>query len=341
MDIYSTTSLNRTVQSLFRAQTALLTMFFGAVEVSDTEDIKFDVLAGRRRISPFVSPLREGKIVESLGFKTNSFTPAYVKDKRNHNPNKALKRMAGETIGGSMTPVDRRQANLNLDMADQLTMLARRKEVMAAEVLRTGKSTITGEGYPTQVVDFGRNVDHTFTLGGSVEWGDAGVDPLTNVEDWAITVLQNSGAVVTDCIMDVKAWRLFADGTRYKAALLSIRGGDVAVDQAKVGVMAKLGLQFQVKISNIAFWVYSDWYVDIDDTEKPFLPDYTVILASSQLEGVQHHGAILDEESLQPLEAFVKSWTVPDPSQRYLLMQSAPLVVPYRPDATLCATVKT
>ena len=55
----------------------------------------------------------------------------------------------------------------------------------------------------------------------------------------------------------------------------------------------------------------------------------------------EHHGAIKDEAAgLQPLEFFSKSWTVEDPSARILLMQSAPLVVPYRVDASFCATVR-
>jgi hypothetical protein len=40
------------------------------------------------------------------------------------------------------------------------------------------------------------------------------------------------------------------------------------------------------------------------------------------------------------MEYFVKSWEVEDPSRRILLMQSAPLIVPYRPDATFAATVR-
>ena len=36
---------------------------------------------------------------------------------------------------------------------------------------------------------------------------------------------------------------------------------------------------------------------------------------------------------------FTKSWLEEDPSVRWLLLQSAPLVVPYRPNAVLCATI--
>lgn len=340
MDIYSTTALNRLVQSLKRPQTALLSAFFPSIETSDTEDIKFDVANKKRRIAPFVSPLREGRLVEDEGFVTKAFTPAYIKDKRVFDPNKALKRMAGETVGGSMAPVNREQANLAIATADQLDMLMRRKEVMASEVLRTGQCTISGDGYPTVVVDFGRNAGHTVTLTLTDRWGESGVSPLEDIEDWRLTVLKNSGAVVNNAIMDVEAWKLFRADAKVEK-YLDTRPLSAAEAGVSFAQFANLGLSYKGQIGDMRFWVYSDWYVDDNGTEQKIIPDHTVILASPDLDGVQHHGAIRDSAAgIQPLEYFSKSWTIEDPSSRILLMQSAPLVVPYRPDATFCATVR-
>ncbi len=340
MDIYSTTALNRLVGSLIRPQSALLSTFFGTVETSDTEDIKFDVENKRRRISPFVSPLRAGKLVEEEGYTTNTFSPAYIKDKRVFDPNKALKRSAGETIGGTLTPLNRHQANLVRSSADQLDMLTRRKEVMASEVLRTGACTITGEGYPTVVVSFGRKSTHTVQLTSTDRWGETGVKPLEDIEDWTSLLLKDSGCVVRDVIMDTEAWRVFRAGDDV-AKYLDTRPLN-NVDTSVVAIQfAKLGLSYKGQIGELRFWVYQDWYVDDSGVEQKILPDYTVILASPDVEGVQHHGAIRDEDAgIQALEYFSKSWKEEDPSRRILLMQSAPLVVPYRPDATFCATVR-
>lgn len=340
MDIYSTTALRGLVESLIRPQTALLSTFFGTIETSDTEDIKFDVENKKRRLAPFCSPFKEGRVVTEQGYTTNSFSPAYTKDKRVHDPNKALKRAAGETIGGSRTPLDRHQANLVRSTADQLDMLMRRKEVMAAEVLRTGKCLISGDDYPTTLVDFGRKASHTVQLTGADRWGETGVEPLDDLEAWTSLLLKDSGAVVKDVIMDTEAWRLMRANAKVEkyldtAALNNLTAGLVAIQ------FAKLGLSYKGQIGEVRFWVYQDWYVDEAGTEQQVLPDYTVILASPDVDGVQHHGAIRDEDAgLQPLEFFSKSWTVQDPSCRFLLMQSAPLVVPYRPDATFCATVR-
>lgn len=340
MDIYSTTSLNRLVPSLKRPQTALLSAFFPMIETSETEDIKFDVESKTRRIAPFVSPLREGRLVEDQGYTTKSFTPAYIKDKRVFDPNKALKRRAGEAIGGDSTPANRQAANLAVAMADQVDMLMRRKEVMASEVLRTGACTISGDGYPTVSVDFGRTGGHTVTLLTSDRWGETGVDGIENIEDWGLLILKNSGAIVRDVIMDVDAWRLFRAMTSTEKYLNT---RPLSAAEAGVGYVqfAQLGLSYKGAIGEYRFWVYSDWYIDDNGAEQPILPSNTVLMVSPELMGVQHHGAIRDEEAgIQAQEYFAKSWTVPDPSRRFLLMQSAPLVVPYRPDASFCATVR-
>ena len=106
----------------------------------------------------------EGKVVSAEGFETRSFKPAYVKDKRRFDPNAPLKRLIGETIGGSLAPMNRREAALNRALTNQVENLTRREEVMAAEALRTGKITVAGEDYPTQVIDFQRDTELTVAL---------------------------------------------------------------------------------------------------------------------------------------------------------------------------------
>lgn len=338
MDIYSTTSLNRTVLDLKRSPAFLLGLFFGSIETSDTEDIKFDVETGKPRISPFVSPLKEGKVVESLGYTTNSFSPAYVKDKRVHDPNKAFKRAMGETIGGSRTPIDRFQAALVRDLADQQAMLTRRKELMAAEVLRTGAITISGDDYPAVAVNFGRDAALTKALDSTTEWGAAGVSPIKDLENWGLLVFDTSGAAPTDAVMDVAAWQLLREDPTFDKLVDKRRLSDV--DAIRYTAVIAAGGVYQGRIGDLKIWLFNGQYIDDAGVSQKFLPPGTVILGSAQIEGVQHHGAIKDiDAGLQPLESFTKSWTVQDPSARILLMQSAPLVVPYRPNASFCATV--
>jgi hypothetical protein len=339
VNIYTTAFLNGVVDSLLRPPSFLLDMFFPNVVTSEQEEIKFDVADGKRRIAPFVHPLKEGKVVESLGYKTNTFTPAYIKDKRVFDPSKALKRRAGERIGGDLSNMDRARANLTVALEDQLGMLTRRLEVMAAEVLRTGKATITGEGFPGVVVDFGRAVGQTLTLGAGSKWGDAGVKPLNNLEDWALTVAQASGATVTDVLFTVGAWRKFRENADAQNAI-DTQLGQLANFQIPIASVE--GLEFKGTIGGKRLWVYTGWYVDPQTgTEVAIIQDgWVILVAQNGLLGTRHFGAIRDEQAgFQAREFFSKSWFVEDPPVRFLMMQSAPLIVPYRPNASMAVQV--
>jgi len=341
MDIYSTNNLIAVLDDLRGrpSQNSLLEMAFPGIIEETSEEIHFDVGNKPRRISPFVSPLKEGKLVESLGFTTKTFSPAYVKDKRVFDSTRPLKRTMGEALFGSLSPQQRIQVQLAIELEDQLVMLRRRKEVMASEILRTGSVTISGEDYPTVVVNFGRHANLTINLaGGAAEWDDAGVHPVDNIETWMEMMLLLGGTVPTDIIFTPGAWRLFRADTYFRDAVdVNVRGGSSSVELAPE---VRKGAFLKGMLGMTRLWLYYDWYINDAGNEVPVIPDNTVIGFSSDLDGRQCHGAIRDEElGFVPREMLPKSWIEKDPSRRILLAQSAPLVVPFRPNASFCATV--
>jgi hypothetical protein len=342
MDLFTTNRLVALVQDLRALPITnpnLLTHFFPAILEEESEEIHFDVETSPRRIAPFVSPLLQGKVVESQGFTTKTYKPAYVKDKRVFNPNRPLQRAMGEALTGALSPEQRIARLVATDLADQIAMLRRRKLVMASEILRTGKVTIVGEGFPTQLIDFGRAAGHTKTLVGAARWGEAGISPIENVEDWGLEVLQKSGAAVADVVMDVLAWRLFKADAKFEKTvdLLRVTG----VGPIDVSPRIQEGMVLRGTVGDVRLWTHASWYIDEAGVEQKLIPDHTVIMSSASMQGVQQHGAIRDEEAgFQAMEFYPKSWVEKDPSVRMLLGQSAPLLVPYRPDASLAATVR-
>jgi hypothetical protein len=337
-DVFSTDVLTAVLQSLLGNPQFLLDRFFGITQAEASEQIHFDVIQGKRRVAPFVSPLVEGQVVASQGFVTNTFTPAYIKDKRVFDMNRPLKRSPGEQIGGTMSPSDRLRALIAFDMQDQLNMLRRRLEVMCGEVLSTGKSTITGDKYPTQVVDFQRSATHTFVA--APLWSAATPPILNNLQDWAQIVLEDTGVFPNDVIMTVDVWKIFRADAGVTSVLNIFRR---LSDTPSVMPMAQVteGGVLMGNLEGFNIWVYSGWYVDpADGVEKPIIPAGSVIMCSPTLEGVQAYGAIRDEEiGLQPVPYYVKSWIQYDPSVRYVMLQSAPIMVPFRPNASLAAKV--
>jgi Phage major capsid protein E len=340
-DLFSTNVLLGVVQSLFAPAQFLLNKFFPLVQSETSEQIHFDLISRTRRVAPFVSPLVSGQIVASQGFTTSTFTPAYVKDKRVWDGTRALKRSPGEQIGGSLTPMDRMRAILVNELQDQVQMIQRRLELMASEAVRTGKVTVTGEKYPTVVVDFLRAAGNTVTLTGGALWSASTAIPmLSNLHTWAVSVLKASGAYPLDVVMDIDAFTLFANSDEVKARL-GLQRVLQTMPTMEEGAELKQGGVLMGTIDGFNVWVYADWYIDSSGVEQPILPSGTVIMGGPAIEGVQAFGAIRDEEAgYQAVPYYPKSWIEKDPAVRFMLMQSAPLVVPVRANASFCATVK-
>lgn len=334
IDIYSTAYLNRLIAELAPVPSVFLNLFFPEVLVHDTEEVYFDKVKDKPRLTPFVHPLHQGKIVDSIGYETRSVKPAYVKDLRVHNPLKALKRRAGEPLLGNLSPAERQRLNLIADMADQDRMLARRMEVMAIEAIRDGKATIIGEGF-NAVVDFGRDASLNVNLAGAAKW-DAATSPdiIQQLEDWSGMIADFDGMVEV-VVMDRKAWALFRKNEQVRK-LLDIRRGDASTLRLDPKLAMQVGAQYKGSLGEFEIWVYSGTYIDpADGQTKPYIPDNTVILAGSRVEGVRHYGAIMDVDVLQARERYVTSWTERNPSRRMLSLESAPLLVPYRPNASM------
>jgi len=339
MDLYSTNALTTVVMSLLGNPQFLLNRYFGTIQTEAAEEIHFDVTDGKRRIAPFCSPLVEGQIVAELGWTTYTFKPAYIKDKRVFDMNRPLKRSPGEQLGGSLDPMDRLRALIGWQLQDQRSMLNRRLEVMAGEILAKGLCTIQGDKYPVVIVNFGRAAGNSVTA--SPLWSDtANANPLADLTNWASIGLQSAGIMLTDAIMPPPVWNAFAANAKVQAQLNLFRaiGAPPTLDY---NTPITEGAVLMGSIVGLNIWQYASWYVDpVDGNQKTIIPQDTVILVSSLIEGVQAYGAIRDEEAgLQPLPFFVKSWIEPDPSVRFIMLQSAPLLVPYRPNASVAGKV--
>lgn len=347
MDIYSTGAIQEVIRTLHTPKPFLLEYFFRNVIDPIEEEIKFDVEIKRRRISPFVASHVKAPLQDSAGYRTDSFKPAMVKDKRVINPRRPLQRAMGEQIGGKLTPAQREAAILEYELQDQIDMLTRRLEVMAADALIDGIVTVAGEGYPTTTVDYGRAAGHSVTLTSTARWGQSaalpadGV-PLDNINTWRTTFLQNSGVPATDIIFTPGAWKQFKKDAGFKDAISTeLRGSD-----AEAQLIAKIeegGELIGYLNNSVRLWQYAGWYIDpADDTEKSVLTDGLVLMGNDSADGAQTRafGTIPDPELGYPQEHYAaKSRIDFDPPVREIMMQSCPLTILSRPNATFCASV--
>ncbi len=343
MNIFDTMTLVAVVPNLKTSQNFLLDMFFPNIVESDSEFVAIDIDVGKRRMSPFVSPMVEGKLVEARKVRTNEFKPAYIKDKRAPDLRRPIRRQIGERIGGELTGDERAMLNLQFEMADQIDMLNRRLEWMAASAMQTGTVVIAGDGVPTTTIDFGRASGLTITLSGGTRWGQSGVSPAANIETWQTTLLKTEGVVASDLVFTNSSWNYFKADPAVAGAInypLWNPSGNVL----NPGAQITKGAVWKGKWGQYDLWLYNDWYVDTSDVEQPMLTDGMVLMSGSApgagMNGLRAFGQILDPAfNYGPMAFAPKTWVKEDPAQRFLMMQSSPLVIPSRVNGCLAAQV--
>lgn len=340
-DTYSTDHLLGVLSAMDRTSTPLLDLFFAEQIEFDTERIYIDKLNDANRLAPFVSPVVEGRAMRARGYSTRDFQPPYVKPKHTVTPVNALKRKAGERFGGELSPADRFDAAVADNLRIEEDAIARREEWMAAQQLRTGIFTAVGDEHPAIAVDLGRNASLTKVLAGASRWGQAGIFPFRNLATWASEVATLSGAHPGTVVMDPLATQFLQQDTEFRS-LLDNRRQDSGPFNFLPLANGAIGeeLVFVGRAGQFEFWQYSNTYVDDAGATQKYLPDNTVIMGSrTRAAGVRCYGAIQDVDAMRAMARFPKMWKVEDPSSMVTMIQSAPLPILQRPDATLCATV--
>ncbi|HET8686693.1 MAG TPA: major capsid protein [Methanosarcina sp.] len=345
--IYDTNTLIQVVPNLKRAQKFLLDKFFPNLVVSDSEFVSIDVDVGKRRMAPFVSPLVEGKLVEQRRYQTNTFKPPYIKDKRAPDLRKPVRRQIGERIGGTLTGAEREMANLEAEMTDQIDLLERRLEWMAAQALMNGSITVSGEGFPTTLIDYGRDAELTIALSSGVKWTAANfasgaASAKKDIENWQQSILKKSGAVVTDIVFTLGSWNAFQLDPDIKAEAIIYPGLNKfgAGNTINPGAEITRGAVYKGRWGQYDLWLYNDWFVDDANVEQPMLTDGQLVMSGADMMGTRAYGQIIDPAfNYEALPYAPKTWLENDPAQRFIMMQSSPLVIPSRVNASLSAQV--
>jgi hypothetical protein len=212
---------------------------------------------------------------------------------------------------------------------------------MASSILRTGSVVIVGDDYPSVTVNFSRAAGLTKTLTSGDRWGESGVSPHDDVDEWIGEVATESGAGVNIVVMDKLAWNLYKADPKTEKPIDNTLGQTAAIS---LGLTVDLpgSPVFKGRDGSTEFYVYNDTYESDAGVITNLLPDYTVILISQGgIEGAQLFGAIQDPKNDYGAAAyFPKNWINDDPAAEYVMTQSAPILAPKRINATLCATVR-
>lgn len=335
ISMFDTRTMLEMLREMPPANTFLKNTFFGNERSFMTEVVDIDIIKGKRRMAPFVSPVIGGKVVERDGFRTETFKPEMLAPKTVTTAEDIMKRAAGETIYGGSTPDERAAIIMGRDMVELDDMITRREEWMCANALFDGKIIMKGEGVDRQI-DFG--LTNKEALGAGSRWNEDTSDPLADLKGWRRDVIKASGVSPTHVVMGTLAIDAFINNAKVQKVmdLKKVDNGQINPQILPNGV-TYYGF---IKDCGLDIYGYDEWYIDDEGTEQPMIPEKKVLLASPNARTEMLYGAIIDvEEGTFDLPRVPKSWTTKDPSARFLQLRSRPLPVPVQIDGIYVAQV--
>jgi hypothetical protein len=340
IDIIETHELIRTIERFPPVGSYWLDLLYPSVHLSNTEYIDFDLVDKGRRLAPFVAPTVQGQPMVSRGHSIRKFKPAYIKPKDPVDPARLLKRRAGEFFGTPLTPQQREDAIIADILNEHRTGIERRWEWMAARAAIDGAITIEGENYPKVVLSFGRDAGLTKTLSGTTKWTDVASTPLADIDAWNIEMMEKSGYPISRITFGPQAWAAFINHADIKDMLDTRRGSTTTIESGP-GDGQPSQFRGTLKSANIDLWVYSDSYEDNQGTSVPMMDTNAIVATNGAFDGIRAFGAIMDKKAnWEALPIFPKMWEQEDPSGLFIMTQSAPLMIPGRPNASLKVTVR-
>lgn len=318
----------------------LLDLLFGKVDPVIAETVDIDIIKGKRRMAPFQSPRVEGKLVEKLGFTTNSYKPAYIK------PKKVLEaadivnnRAPGESVYSLQSPEDRAKIMLATELNDLEDMIIRREEWMAAQQLVNGYVDVVGDGVNYRI-DLLMDADHKITLTGTNIWTDPLSDPDSDLSDGVGLISKDAGVSANVVIGNSATMDIYVRHAKVKDNLNTrridlglIKPEDMGDGISYYGYVIVSGKQLDL-------YGYDNWYIDDSGVEQPMIPDGQIVITSTKADFRRHYGSIKDKKAgYAAIPRFPKTWDEEDPDATWLMVQSAPLPAAHQIDAIVSMKV--
>jgi len=342
VSIFDPRTMDKIVKRLPPVRTFFLDTFFKRKKTFVTKSVDVDFKKGSRALAPFVHPAVGGETVENSGYSTKTYTPPLVAPNKITTAGDLEPRMAGENPYSGTSPAERAVRKAAEDFAELKEMITRRKELMAAQAIFTGKIPIIGKG-------LNEKIDFSFTNKETVskKWTAKDSNPIADLKRWRKKV-QKTGFVNCDvAVMHDSVADAFINHEKVKG-VLDVKSYDLAVIKPRelpngatyIGTIRELAMDF---------YTYNEWYLDNwtdpkAPKQKPLVPYGTLALMSTSAAYSIYYGAvtILNESGkFVTIEKDIapETWIKRNPARQFLQLSSKPLTVPHEVDSWFVAEV--
>jgi hypothetical protein len=327
------------LRELRTPQTFMMNTFFRNVEESSKEEVDVDIQKGQRRSAAYVKRREQGQQVDRIGFKTNSFTPPYMKPKMMCSADKLLNREPGEVIYAEDTSMEARASQkMTEDLIELDNLITRSEEIQAVQALVNDSIQILdSDGDQVEAdISFGREASHDTTV--SDLWNTAASEPIRDIRTKNSLNVKDSGVSSDIVVMGTNAADAFISNDDVRAYLDNRR---FSTNSEIVMRAQELGVTWLGNIEGRDVFIYDEYFIDpADDTEKPLFPTDKVLIGSTRAYTVAAYGAINHMKAgMAAMKRFPYSWEIEDPSSNIVQLHSCPLMIPVQVDAFSVITV--
>jgi len=344
IDIYQPQTMLPAFNKRMPVTTFLLQTFFPSFATFDTKDVLVDFVKNKQRVAPFVAEGSNPVNIKKDGYRTQRYEAPYINLADPYDVSLLQSRLPGEAIFSGLSPEQRQLYYLNESRQTLDDMITRREELMAAELLQTGKVTITGyvddsaTQVRTDVVDY--ELTNIVNCTGSDQWNQAGSKKYEALEA-AVIMVRQAGYNPTVAIFGQGAWNNLRRDDDFMSKYMDIRRVVFGEINPQLNLNNGNGYMYIGRLTELGLdlYVYMAWYWD-DETQqlKPYIDDDKVIVGTPGL-GEFLYGAntIIPENSDNFTtirgRRVTKITVNRDNDTKKLIMKSRPLPKPFDVDA--------
>jgi len=304
-NIYEPQTMGRPFVKRMPVTTFMRDTFFPDYMTFPTKHVTMDFYKNKQRIAPFVAEGSRPINIRRDGYKTEIYTPPFINLSKPYDVDLLQTRLPGEYVFDSgITPEDRALVLMQNDYNELDDMVVRKEEVMASELMQTGKLTITGyiddtaTTVRTDTIDFG--FDNEINLTGAAQWNQANAQPYDNIED-AVNLVRQGGYNPEIVILGENAARRVTQNERI-LNLLDIRHAYFGELNPQLNIQNGNGYAYLGRLAGLGvdLYQYLAWYYDeVTGELKPYVAPDKVIVGARAM-GEMLYGAItmIPEDSI-------------------------------------------
>ncbi|WP_028320382.1 major capsid protein [Desulfatiglans anilini] len=308
-------------------------IFRGKEHLEPSDRLAFEIHTGSQKILKNLSVYAPAQVRDKTGRKVVTLEAPRLAQKRLiHTAELNALRAYGSQVQAEL--MSTRIAREQRDMRNEID---RTMEFWAANALR-GK--IYDADLSTVLVDYGLDATHLVTLTNTNLWTHADSKPLNRIRAFKKTIED-------DALTAITGWIAFL-GSEVMDALLAHSS---VLDFLKYDKGSQMAASGRIeRLAEVELTEYNGSFLDDSNTRRRFIDEKYMLLVGlcDDLVDVPYAPIVDDEapggvgnidENGNGVLFFSKSWKVPDPSGRWVKVESRPLPVLQRPGAVIYAKV--